>query len=375
MDTLYLKNLSLVQFKNYTEASLSFSKRINCFVGDNGVGKTNLLDAIHYLSLTKSYFNPVDQQNILHGKEMFMIRGEFERAGRNEKIYCSVRAGKKKVVQRNGKAYDRLADHIGFLPVVMISPADSALILEGSEERRKFMDTVISLYDKSYLHDLLRYNRVLLQRNKVLKNAFKTGLPASDDELALWDNQLIPPGERIFSVRQTFTEKLVPVFQEYYHKISGENETVSLEYVSPLFEMSFPGLLMKNRDKDRILQYTSGGIHKDDLLMKLGGFSLKKTGSQGQQKTFLVALKFAKFAFIRETNDIKPILLLDDIFDKFDPRRVTEIIRLVSENEFGQIFITDTHLDHLEGILKQLDADYKVFKINEEIKIIRQPVS
>ena len=370
MEPLFLENISLVQFKNYAEAALEFSPRINCFVGDNGVGKTNLLDAIHYLSLTKSYFNPVDQQNILHGKEMFVIQGTFRRGEREEKIYCSVQTGRKKNIRRNGKNYDRLSDHIGLLPVVMISPADSALVLEGSEERRKFMDTVISLYDRNYLQDVIRYKRVLLQRNKLLKSRHPGTMQVSDEELDLWDEQLTGPGERIFQARKEFAEKLVPVFRQYYNKISGNRESVGLTYKSQLSGESFRDLLHHNREKDRILQYSTVGIHKDDLEMELGHYPLKKTGSQGQQKTFLVALKLAKFAFIREVNGIKPILLLDDIFDKFDAARVTEIIRMVAENEFGQIFITDTQLEHLEGILASLDTEYKVFKINEEIRTL-----
>ncbi len=369
MSSLYLNKLSLVQFKNYQEVSLEFSPRINCFVGDNGVGKTNLLDAIHYLSLTKSFFNTIDQQNIQHGKDIMVIQGEFFRDDHIEKIFCSVRQNKKKIFKRNNKDYERLADHVGLFPVVMISPADSSLILEGSEQRRRFMDTVISLYDKPYLHALIRYNRALMQRNKLLKQ-FEFKRENFNDELELWDSQLISPGNEIYQKRKDFIEKIIPVFQEYYNSISEEKEKVGLEYRSPLHEHDFEELLTANRDKDRIMQYTTGGIHKDDLIMTLNGHPLKKTGSQGQQKTFLVALKFAKFGFIRDLTGTKPILLLDDIFDKFDAKRVYQIIRMVARHEFGQIFITDTHPEHLENILKDLDTDYKVFKINEEIKTI-----
>ncbi len=369
MNDLYLNKLSLIQFKNYEEASLEFSPKINCLVGDNGVGKTNLLDAIHYLSLTKSFFNNIDQQNIQHGKEFFVIQGEFIRNGHAEKIFCSVRQNKKKIVRRNNKDYERFADHIGLFPVVMISPADSSLILEGSEQRRRFMDTVISLYDKQYLHALIRYNRALMQRNKLLKQ-FEFKRENFWDELELWDTQLVVPGNEIYRKRKEFIEKIIPVFQEYYNTIAEEKEQVGLEYRSPLHEQDFESLLAANRDKDRVMQFTTAGIHKDDLVMTLNGHPLKKTGSQGQQKTFLVALKFAKFGFIRDLTGTRPVLLLDDIFDKFDAHRVFQIIRMVARNEFGQIFITDTHLEHLENILKELDTDYKVFKINEEIKTI-----
>ena len=367
MEQLYINKLSLVQFKNYPEVSLEFSPRINCFVGDNGVGKTNLLDAIHYLSLTKSFFNNIDQQNIRHGHDVFVIQGEFTKGDHTEKIFCSVRSGRKKICKRNNKDYERFSDHIGLLPVVMISPADSSLILEGSEQRRRFIDTVISLHDRSYLQALLRYNRALMQRNKLLKQLeFKR--ETADTELELWDEQLITPGKEIHEKRNEMVTKLVPVFQEYYNHISEGKEKVGLEYKSPLHEKPFGELLKANREKDRILQYTSSGIHKDDLVMTLDGYPIKKTGSQGQQKTFLVALKFAKFGFIRDLTGTKPILLLDDIFDKFDARRVTQIIRMVAHHEFGQIFITDTDADHLKKILSELDTDYRIFKIDGKIE-------
>ncbi len=369
MEQLYISKLSLIQFKNYAEASLEFSPRINCFVGDNGVGKTNLLDAIHYLSLTKSFFNNSDQQNIRHGEDAFIIQGDFIRGDHTEKIFCSVRSGKKKICKRNNKDYERFSDHIGLLPVVMISPADSSLILEGSEQRRRFIDTVISLYDRPYLHALLRYNRALMQRNKLLKQMeFKRETDAG--ELELWDEQLILPGNEIHEKRKELVRKLVPVFQEYYDHISEGKEKVGLEYRSPLLERSFEELLLQNREKDRILQYTSAGIHKDDLAMTLDGYPIKKTGSQGQQKTFLVALKFAKFGFIRDLTGVKPVLLLDDIFDKFDAHRVYQIIQMVARHEFGQIFITDTDAGHLKRILSEVGTEHRIFKINKEISII-----
>ncbi len=371
MEELYIKKLSLVNFKNYEEVSLEFSPRINCFVGDNGMGKTNLLDAIHYLSLTKSFFNSVDQQNIRHGQEVFVIQGEFVRGESTEKIYCSVRAGRKKICKRNNKDYERFSDHVGLLPVVMISPADSALILEGSEQRRRFLDTVISLYDRRYLQALLRYNRALQQRNKLLKQIEFKG-ERTFDELELWDVQLTGPGKEIFAKRQEMVEKLVPVFQSYYDEISGGRERIGLEYRSQLQEKRFEELLAANREKDRVLQYTTAGIHKDDLVMTLDGHPIKKVGSQGQQKTFLVALKFAKFGFIRDLKGIKPILLLDDIFDKFDANRVYQIIRLVARHEFGQIFITDTDADHLKGILKELDTDHRIFRIDGKVTVMTQ---
>jgi DNA replication and repair protein RecF len=365
---MYLSKISLLNFKNYPEAEIHFSDRINCFVGNNGVGKTNLLDAIHYLALAKSYFNTIDSQNIRHENEFSVIQGEFVKDGKTDNIYCGIQRNKRKQFKRNKKDYEKIADHIGLFPLVMISPADSNLIHEGGEERRKFINGVIAQYDKKYLNDVILYNRALVSRNKLLKD-LKTGLSFDRDVLSAWDEQMITYGEKIFNVRKDAIEKLLPVFSEYYNYISDKKETVNLIYQSQLFEQDMRGLLDNSLRKDLILQYTTGGIHKDELIMNIGEHSLKKTGSQGQQKTFLVALKLAKFDFIKKKSGINPILLLDDIFDKFDSLRVEQIIRLVAENNFGQIFITDTNESHLKTILSKINIDHKIFFISEDQKI------
>ncbi|MFP4060308.1 MAG: DNA replication/repair protein RecF [Bacteroidota bacterium] len=361
---MHLKKLSVVNFKNYDEAEIDLSPNINCFTGANGVGKTNLLDAVYYLSLCKSFFNPIDSQNISHGKDFFVIEGHFEREGEKENIYCGVKRGRKKVFKRNKNDYDRLSDHVGLLPVVMISPADSVLIEGGSEERRKFVNGVISQYDKLYLENVIRYNNALAQRNKLLKEI--DNREGFDEQLLeVWNEQLVPLGESIFNYRDDFVKKLIPFFQEYYQIISGNDEVVSLGYQSHLQENNFGSLLKSSLRKDMILQYTTRGIHKDDLSMFLEEHPIKKTGSQGQRKTYLVALKLAKFTFIQHVTRLNPVLLLDDIFDKFDESRVKQIIRLVAEERFGQIFITDTHTDRMKVVLEELNSDYKLFVIEK----------
>lgn len=362
-----LETLSLVNFKNYSQAEFTFTPGINCLVGNNGVGKTNLLDAIHYLSLTKSYFNAVDTQNIRHGDEFFIIQGRFRIGDKEEDIYCCVHKSRKKQFRRNKKDYNRLADHIGLLPVVMISPADSSLIIEGSEERRKFIDSVISQYDRRYLDDLIRYNRALAQRNSLLREQVRNP-SAVEETLSLFDEQMIPPGQRIFEKRREFTGKMIPVFQEYYDYISMGKEKVGLRYSSQLEHGDFNTLLKENLQKDRLLQYSTTGIHKDDLWLGLDDHPIKRVGSQGQQKTFLVALKLAKFGFIKNMCGFSPILILDDIFDKFDAGRVKQIISLVAQHDFGQIFITDTNLKHIEGILSEINIEHRIFRINERIE-------
>jgi DNA replication and repair protein RecF len=360
---MYLSHISLINFKNYDQLELDFSQKINCFVGDNGTGKTNLLDAIYYLSLTKSYFNSLDYQNIRHGEHRFLIQAEFEREGLDEKIFCGVERNKRKIFKRNKKEYARLSEHVGLLPVVMISPADSSLITEGSDERRKFMNAVISQYDAEYLEGMLRYNRALGQRNVLLKN-FHRSVTFRPDQLEVWDEQLIRQGDFIYQQRVGFIRDLLPIFQQYYESVSEGRELVGLEYQSQLHERDLRTLLKDHAQKDRILQYTTAGIHKDDLEMSLSGYPIKRIGSQGQQKTFLVALKLAKFDFIRKVNGFQPILLLDDVFDKFDANRVKQIIRLVAEREFGQIFITDTNPVRIKNIMNELAIDYKLFHVS-----------
>jgi len=367
---MYLQELSLINFKNYSQTELSLSPKINCFIGQNGVGKTNLLDAIYYLSMCKSYLNPIDSQNIKYDENFFVLQGDYLLKEKHENIYCGLKKNKKKQFKRNKKEYQKLSDHIGLLPIVMISPLDNSLILEGSDERRKFMDSVISQYDKVYLDNLIKYNRALVQRNKLLKDFFQNR-NFDADTIDIWDEQLVALGEKVYNTRVKFVEELIPIFQEYYTRISGNRETVQLVYDSQLHEGEFREILKNALDKDRIVQHTTVGIHKDDLILTLEKYPIKKAGSQGQQKTYLVSLKLAQFDFIKQLSGFKPILLLDDIFDKFDKTRVRQIIELVAENHFGQIFITDTSQDRLDEILTEIKIPHNIFVIEsaEDIQI------
>jgi DNA replication and repair protein RecF len=359
---MFLKSLSLVNYKNFDSKNLDFDPTINCLVGKNGIGKTNILDAIYHLCFGKSYFNPVATQNIKHGTDFFMIDGEFEKNEREEKIVCSFKKGMKKVIKRNGKAYEKFSEHIGFLPLVIISPADRDLIVEGSDTRRKFIDGVISQSDKEYLHSLIKYNKILAQRNSLLKY-FAANRTFDKDALAVYNDQLSSFGTEIFRKRSKFLESFIPIFQEQYANISKKEEGVLLAYQSKLFEHSLDELLESALEKDRALQYTSVGIHKDDLDFTIDGHPIKKFGSQGQQKSFLVALKLAQFHFIKTQAKTTPILLLDDIFDKLDENRVAQIVSLVDNDEFGQLFISDTHEDRTEKVVKNINQSYKIFNL------------
>ena len=362
---MYLKKLSLTNFKNYDQTDLEFSPKINCFVGNNGVGKTNILDAIHYLSLTKSFFNNIDSISIRHGEDYFIISGIFTVEKDEDQIFCAFQKQKKKVLKKNGKEYQKLSDHVGKYPVVMISPADSALISEGSEERRKFLNKIISQYDSEYLNSVLNYNKALQQRNRLLKD-FKSAGTFEFDALMIWDTQLIRYGTYIYKERGTLVNELIPVFRENYSMISSGKENVKLQYVSHLSGGDFGEMLINSVDKDRYLEYTTAGIHKDDLSLEMDSFPVKSLGSQGQQKSYLVALKLAKFDYIKSRSGFTPILLLDDIFDKFDAERVEQIIRLVGSDRFGQIFITDTHQNRLHEILSSHNTDYRLFRISND---------
>ncbi|HOW09771.1 MAG TPA: DNA replication/repair protein RecF [Bacteroidales bacterium] len=361
---MYLKKISLTNFKNYGQADMVFSPRINCIVGNNGVGKTNILDAIHYLSLTKSFFNAIDSVNIKHDEDFFIIQGFFSDGDEEDNIFCSFHRQKQKVFKRNGKIYERLSEHVGKYPVVMISPSDSAMITEGSEERRKFMNRIISQYDANYLDAALNYNRALQQRNRLLRDFRATGR-FDPEMLAVWDAQLVRYGSIVHHERQTLINELIPVFREYYSLVSNQKEKVRLNYRSHLNDGNFEEQIRNSTEKDRSLEYTTVGIHKDDLLFEMDGHSVKSLGSQGQQKSYLVALKLAKFDYIKRKAGFSPILLLDDIFDKFDAERVAQIIRLVGNHRFGQIFITDTHKERLQDILDTIDTDYRLFKITD----------
>ena len=354
--------LSLVNYKNFETKSFDFDSKINCFVGSNGIGKTNVLDALYHLAFGKSYFNPVASQNIRHGTDFFVIDGNFRKNDRDEKIVVSLKRGQRKVIKRNGKPYDKFSEHIGFLPLVIISPADKDLISEGSDVRRRFIDSVISQSDKKYLNDLINYNKVLSQRNALLKY-FVANNTFNADTLEVYNKQLCDYGQPIFEKRSRFLKMFIPIFQNRYAIISNSKENVHLSYKSDLSGTDLQMLLEANLSKDRALQYTSVGIHKDDLQFKIEDYPIKKFGSQGQQKSFLIALKLAEFDFIKQKNGFAPILLLDDIFDKLDENRVSQIIAMVDNENFGQLFISDTHPKRTENVVKQIHQSYKIFKL------------
>jgi len=360
---MWLKNITLLNFKNYADADVRFSKTVNAFVGNNGGGKTNLLDAIHYLCLCKSYFNPIDSQQIKTGEDLFLIQGDFERQEKNEKITCGVKRNQKKQFKRNKKEYEKLANHIGLFPVVMISPNDVNIILDGSEERRRFMDNVISQTDSGYLDELMVYNRHLLNRNALLKQIALTRKydPAL---LQIFDEQLVASGNRLFIKRKAFMEEFIPLFNSYYSFISESSEEVCLTYASQLNDHDFANLLAQAAEKDKILERTTMGIHKDDLLFTIADMPLKKFGSQGQQKSFLIALKLSQYAYLQKYKGFKPLLLLDDIFDKLDDRRIHKLMEMVSHHDFGQIFITDTGKDRVLNIFNSINVPVTLFDVN-----------
>lgn len=365
---MILKTLSLLNYKNFDSQTFQFDSKINCFVGPNGVGKTNVLDAIYHLSFGKSYFNPVSSQNIKHNADFFVIDGLYNKDERDEKIIVALKKGQKKTLKRNGKLYNRFSDHIGFLPLVIISPADRDLITEGSDTRRKFIDGVISQGDKAYLNYLLKYNKVISQRNALLKY-FALNATFNADTLEIYNHQLTKLGSKIFEKRDAFLKEFIPVFKERYKVISNNNEEVNLIYKSDLFKDSLNNLLVKTLNKDRALQFTSVGVHKDDLSFEIEQYPIKKFGSQGQQKSFLIALKLAQFDFIKSHSGVNPILLLDDIFDKLDEQRVSQIITLVENENFGQLFITDTHPERTEQIIKNAHQTYQIFNLDKKIMV------
>jgi DNA replication and repair protein RecF len=359
---MYLKQLSVINFKNCAEAGIAFSEGVNVFTGNNGAGKTNLLDAIHYLSLCKSYFNPIDSQQIKQGADFFIINGTFNKNGHLEAVACAVKRNQKKQFKRNKKDYQRLADHIGLLPLVMVSPYDISIIIEGSEERRKFIDNVISQTDNSYLDELITYNKVLVNRNALLKLIAESGR-YDPNLLEVLDEQLISSGNRIFEKRKTFMAAFTCIFNSHYQFLSDNAEQVELIYESQLTKDNFSSLLKKNVERDRSLERTTSGIHKDDLQFAIHGMPMKKFGSQGQQKSFLIALKLAQYSFLDRQNGFKPILLLDDIFDKLDDQRVTKLMKMISNHDFGQVFITDTSESRVKKIFSKIGVDIQLFKV------------
>ena len=359
---MILNRISILNYKNLEQVELSFSPKLNCFFGQNGMGKTNLLDAVYYLSFCKSAGNPVDSQNILHEANFFMIQGFYQAVdGTPEEIYCGMKRRQKKQFKRNKKEYTRLSDHIGFIPLVMVSPADAELIAGGSDGRRRFMDVVISQYDKEYLNALIRYNKALAQRNVLLKSE----QPVEDGLFDVWEEMMAQTGEVVYRKREAFISEFIPIFQSFYSFISQDKEQVGLSYESHAARGNLLGLLRESRERDRIMGYSLRGILKDELNMLLGDYPIKKEGSQGQNKTYLVALKLAQFDFLKRTAGTVPLLLLDDLFDKLDARRVEQIIKLVAGDGFGQIFITDTNRSHLDRILQGVGGDYKIFCVEQ----------
>lgn len=359
---MVLKELHLLNFKNMTEATLSFSPGFNCFVGKNGAGKTNILDAVYHLSMCKSYFNLADSQNIRHGEPFYVIQGKYDRGEEAIEIYCGVKRGQKKVFKKNQKAYEKFSEHIGLLPLVMISPEDGLLIDGGSEERRKLMDGIISQCDKDYLYRLIRYNKALAQRNSLLKTAGQT---VDEDMLEIWNEQLAEAGERIMRRRIEFLEEFGDVFRSYYQELSLGREEVSLEYKPSVPVGGLSEALQAALGRDRLLTYTTVGIHRDDLAMSIAGYPVKKNGSQGQKKTFLIALKLAQYAWLYRMSGVKPLLLLDDIFDKLDADRVRQIVRIVGGSMFGQVFITDTNREHIDEMLREQHVEYRLFTVEK----------
>ena len=397
---MILSELNILNYRNIRDASLSFSDKLNCFVGLNGQGKTNLLDAIYLLSFTKSALSPVDSQNITHGEELSFVRGRYKRtaslkdrcaegpgealkdrcAEGIETITCGMKKGVKKQFRRGDKDYKRLLDHIGLIPLVMISPEDGELIADGSDERRRFLDVVISQYNKPYLETLTRYNALLKQRNALLKHladrfADRPASPerplslndrcAEGDLLATFEVQMVPLADQIYKERTAFVERFIPLFQEIYNELSDGQEHVSLRYVSQLQDRDLMEAYERTRQRDLILGWTSQGVHKDELEMLLDGYPLKRVGSQGQQKTYLLAMKLAQAVSLG-----KPILLLDDIFDKLDAERVARIIRLVKSDRFGQIFITDTDRQHVTDLIEQDETTHLYVVSGGEVKQI-----
>jgi DNA replication and repair protein RecF len=360
---LHLKRLILTQFRNYDRQELEFSPRLNCFTGNNGMGKTNLLDAIHYLCLTKSHFTATDRHVVQHEAEFFRLEGLFEREQREERIVAKVIPGKEKTLERSGAAYERMADHIGLLPLVMLTPDDTQLAREGSEERRRFLDGTLAQLDAEYLRQLILYQRVLKQRNALLKQEEFSRRP-SPALLEVYQQQLVEPARYIHRQRVEFTEAFSPIFQEYYARISGEREQVSCTYRSQLHNEDMGSLLERNLERDIHLQRTGSGPHRDDLIFGMGEHALKQFASQGQLKSFILALKLTQYELLRQKKNTPPLLLLDDIFDKLDAERVRSLLKLILDAAFGQVFITDTDPDRLRRVMEDQQASYRFFHVD-----------
>ena len=362
MISLFLKKISIINYKNILDKEYELDPKINCFVGDNGVGKTNILDAVYHLSMGKSYFNVKNDQLINRGKDYMLVDGVFELNNKNERIVYSLKIGEKKVLKRNGKPYKKFSNHIGLIPVVLISPYDNDLINEGSSERRKFIDSIISQNDKEYLINLIAYTRVIQNRNKLLKQ-YNRSVDFDLDTIKVYDDQIYKLSEPIFKARDKFIKEFTPLVLEKYKHISDDKEKISIEYKSDLIDNHVENLIKDSFQKDVILQYTSAGLHKDDFIFNIDENRIKRFGSQGQQKSFLIALKLAQFDYLKNETGNSPILLMDDIFDKLDLMRVKRIVEIVNSTNFGQLFLSDTDKERIEKVLSSLNLSSKIFEV------------
>lgn len=355
---MYLKKLVLINFKNIAQAEITLSERLNCFVGDNGAGKTNVLDAVYYLSMSKSALSMTDGQSVRHGEDFFVVEGTYAGdSGSKDTVNCSFLRRSGKVLKLNGKEYDRMADHVGRFPVVMVSPQDSVLITDAAEERRRYLNAFLSQLDRDYLASLMRYNAVLAERNRFLKSS-------SDEQmLQIYDMQLADHAARIYERRRDIIERMRPLVAEFYRQLSGDREQVEIEYRSELASASMGELLLASRERDIVNGFTTSGVHRDDMSLRIGGYPLRKYGSQGQQKSFLMSLKLAQYRILAEVCGERPLLLLDDLFDKLDTSRVENLLTLVAGDDFGQIFITDCNRSRLETILSRAGEKYALFMV------------
>lgn len=355
---MYLKKLVLINFKNIAQAEITLSERLNCFVGDNGAGKTNVLDAVYYLSMSKSALTMTDGQSVRHGEDFFVVEGTYAGdSGSNDTVNCSFLRRSGKVLKLNGKEYDRMADHVGRFPVVMVSPQDSVLITDAAEERRRYLNAFLSQLDRDYLASLMRYNAVLAERNRFLKSS-------SDEQmLQIYDMQLADHAARIYERRRDIIDRMRPLVAEFYRQLSGDREQVEIEYRSELASASMGELLLASRERDIVNGFTTSGVHRDDMSLRIGGYPLRKYGSQGQQKSFLMSLKLAQYRILAEVCGERPLLLLDDLFDKLDTSRVENLLTLVAGDDFGQIFITDCNRSRLETILSRAGEKYALFTV------------
>ena len=355
---MYLKKLVLINFKNIAQAEITLSERLNCFVGDNGAGKTNVLDAVYYLSMSKSALTMTDGQSVRHGEDFFVVEGTYAGdSGSNDTVNCSFLRRSGKVLKLNGKEYERMADHVGRFPVVMVSPQDSVLITDAAEERRRYLNAFLSQLDRDYLASLMRYNAVLAERNRFLKSS-------SDEQmLQIYDMQLADHATRIYERRRDIIERMRPLVAEFYRQLSGDREQVEIEYRSELASASMGELLLASRERDIVNGFTTSGVHRDDMSLRIGGYPLRKYGSQGQQKSFLMSLKLAQYRILAEVCGERPLLLLDDLFDKLDTSRVENLLTLVAGDDFGQIFITDCNRSRLETILSHAGEKYALFMV------------